>query len=390
MLCNFREKVSLVSSSRIVGWPRRTYRGGPRFSIEAYEWHYWLTLHQWHLFNPNSVREGDSDATPTGPYPDQPFTVPPHTPPNDISHPTVPTTPYGPLRPATSVLLECLQAATWNNLYPGEERFHVDYTRIVSFYDPRFKSLIDARERVMRRKGVDWGRTWHRLNETSTDDLQTVLKELREAIVRPESKAGSGVDWRTLIRTVMDRYSARLETLRDIVAEEPPPWVEKRGENATAQAMKARLQVQVMLAPYLLAPASPTKGIEKNRMEAIRRGCSRALVQGLPPDASMERSELMISRAIEDVLGAICTTLTEIWVDAFDIEKASIERAQVLVKKWREDTRKLMSWLDWDVWSGCRPACAPDVGALFFFKPVTQVLTAMRAEVLLYRDLASR
>ena len=353
MLCNFREKVSLVSSSRIVGWPvpgRRPYRKGSRFSTETYEWHYWLTQS-----HPNSG--GDGDATPTGPYPDQHF--------HDASNPTPPNEPYGPIRPATSVGLDLLQAAAWNNFYPGEARIRVDYTRLVSFYDPRFKSLTDARERAMRRKGVDWGRTWHRLNETSTDDLQTVLIELREAIVRPENKTGSGVDWQTLIRTVMDRYSARLETLRDIVAEEPPPWVEKRGENATVQAMRARLQAQVMLTPYLLAPASPTKGVEKDRMEAIRRGCSRALVQGLPPATSMERSELMISRATEDVLEAICTTLTEIWVDSLDIEKASIERAQVLVKKWREDTWKLMSWLDWDGWSGCRPACTPDVGLLF-------------------------
>ena len=359
MLCNFREKVSLVSSSRIVGWkgiPEYPRKSGS--SMKAYDWHYWLTLRR------------DGDATPTGPYPDQIFSVPLHSPSDDVSHSFLPKKSYGPVRPPISVGLDCLQAAAWNNLYPGEARFRVDYTRIVSFYDPRFRSLIDARERAMRRKGVDSGRTWHRLNETSTDDLQSVLRELKEVIVRLESKTGSGVDWQTLIRTVMDRYATRLETLRDIVAEEPPPWVEKRGENVTAQAMKARLQVQVMLTPYLLAPAPPTTGIEKDQMEAVRKGCSRALVQGLPHEGNMEQSELIISRAIEDVLVAVCTTLTEIWVDALDLETASIEQAQGLVKKWREDTWKLMSWLDWDVWSGCRPACAPDVGALCYSSPL--------------------
>jgi len=366
MLCNFREKVSLVSSSRIIGWPvPGPYRKRPKFSIEAYRWHYWVILRQWYRYHHNSVHEDDGDTTPTGSRLYQHSSVDLHIPLDDFAHPTLPNNTYGPLRPVPSVILDLLQAAAWNNFYPGEARFRVDYTRLVSFYDPRFKGLIDARERAMRRKNVDWGRTWHRLNESSMADVQNAMRELREAIVRPESQPGSGVDWQTLIRSVMDRYSARLETLRDIIAEEPPPWVERRRENATAQAMRARLQVQVMLTPYLLAPAPSAKGKEKDQMDAIRRECARALVQGLPPEASMEKSEVMISCAIKDVLGAICTTLTDIWVDAFDVEKASTERAQVLVKKWWEDTSKLMSWLDWDVWSGCRPACTPDVSVLF-------------------------
>ena len=63
-------------------------------------------------------------------------------------------------------------------------------------------------------------------------------------------------------------------------------------------------------------------------------------------------------------LKAICVTLTGIWAGGLDTETASVERAQVLVKKSRQDAWGLLGWLDWDILSGCRPACAPDASGL--------------------------
>jgi hypothetical protein len=45
----------------------------------------------------------------------------------------------------------------------------------------------------------------------------------------------------------------------------------------------------------------------------------------------------------------------------FELEPHEEPDIVQLFDRWRDDTHKLMSWLDWSVWIKCRPACGPEV-----------------------------
>lgn len=75
----------------------------------------------------------------------------------------------------------------------------------------------------------------------------------------------------------------------------------------------------------------------------------------------MTPQDILIKGAVEDVLSQICSVLDEIWVDAFDSEKANIKDLERFLLKWRSDVTDLMDWLDWPIWLECNPACGPEV-----------------------------
>jgi len=141
-----------------------------------------------------------------------------------------------------------------------------------------------------------------------------------------DARQGSGVDWSTLIRTVIDRYADRLELLDYILS--------TSSFNETDKQQKALSQIKVLLTPYLVS-SSP-------RPERIYELCSIAhtkhIVSNLTP------AEELILGSIRGTTKEICRVIVNMYVEG-------------TVDEWKEDVKGLMKWLDWSVWSKCRSGC---------------------------------
>jgi hypothetical protein len=124
----------------------------------------------------------------------------------------------------------------------------------------------------------------------------------------------------------------------------------------------------MMLSPYLIYGALPveTGNQDGSWTNPIAHQCSSQLTALIKPEV-LVRSEALIKRAVEGVLYRICSTLTNIWVDAFSVTTASEERAAELLMTWGKELESLMRWLDWPVWDVCRPSCSQEVGVRIVF-----------------------
>jgi len=160
MLCNFSKNVKLVSSVHIMAAndPRRPLKNLTGASTLDLFHHRQLVRSGGHDLH---IPELSEDSSPSTSHPDEPHKIPPLSPRPRPPFPGQPPPPtwQGPLRDANSVKLEAVQAAAWNNFYPGETRVKLDYTRLISFYDPSFTSLVQAREGIAR--------DYHRLTKIS-------------------------------------------------------------------------------------------------------------------------------------------------------------------------------------------------------------------------------
>ncbi|KAF8262597.1 hypothetical protein EI94DRAFT_671627 [Lactarius quietus] len=99
---------------------------------------------------------------------------------------------------------EAHHAGSWHDHAPGETRVHLDYSGLVTFYDPSLSSLVEARY------GKD--RSHLRLEGISVLDSERVRAELQSVLTR-EQAGGSGIDWGSISRVIMERYGGRLEYL---------------------------------------------------------------------------------------------------------------------------------------------------------------------------------
>lgn len=97
-------------------------------------------------------------------------------------------------RARQSVGLEALEAGSWHNFYPGENRVQLDASKMVTFYDPALTSLVEARRNTTKRDE-------HNLSGISDKDLQFALDQISDVMTRKQ--AGSGVDWVPFTRVIM-------------------------------------------------------------------------------------------------------------------------------------------------------------------------------------------
>ncbi|PVF97656.1 hypothetical protein CPB86DRAFT_785601 [Serendipita vermifera] len=340
MLCDFTKKVKLVSTLHIMACSRPTHLDQDFIPYADT----FLERQRIRFERPISTAR-DSNST----LNDGPEKPPPHLP-QRLPRPSQPLPPHwsGSIRDGDSVRIEALLAAAWNSFQPGEARVKLDYSRLVSFYDPTFTSLIDARE------GLD--RHHHRLTNLSHTDYLVAMAQLHDALTR-ETPKSSGIDWSTLTRSVTDRYGDRLYLLNSTLHTEPTNTV-----NATSIAARVRSQLMVMLMPSMIYGVVPDgdEGSGTSWVEPIREHCATWMTKLIKEDA-LTRSERMIKIATEGVLSRICSTITNLWKDALSVESVPEDQASLLLEAWRNELDKLMMWLDWPIWDTCHPACPDDM-----------------------------
>ena len=255
----------------------------------------------------------------------------------------------GRMRSLSSAAFESTNLGISHNQYPGETQIKIDYSRVLTFFDPALHSLVEARTGKFRDE--------FRLDEISKMDTAYILDQLTDMLTRDGQ--GSGIDWGSVTQVIVDRYGKHLELLRHVLRN--PEF--KR--NVTEQVAESRSQVLILLTPYMLTSAIPpnlTDPVDRSWIDPVVKRCASTHT-AWPPEALLTPQEKLIKRAVEGVLSQICNVLGDIWVDAFDSENAGIKDLERFQLKWESSVANLMDWLDWSIWLKCDPSCGPEVSS---------------------------
>jgi hypothetical protein len=239
-----------------------------------------------------------------------------------------------------------------HDLAPGETRAQIDYTGLVTFYDPTLSSLVDARQ------GKD--RIHHRLEEISAADAAHVNAELRSVLTRKQG-SGSNVDWGSIARVVVERYADRLEYLRFLLSSNATVTF----TDAAEQAFTVRGRLLVMLGPYITTVDVPQQQQQQHQPSAsanvswlapVVHRCATTLTSHNPLDM-LTPQEMRIHASVENTLHEICRRLALLWAHFFDVEGADETKAAEVIEVGYRHIDELMNWLDWSLWVRCEPAC---------------------------------
>ena len=269
--------------------------------------------------------------------------------PSQSPPPVVPPGWRGSIRSGVSSSFEAINSGMWHNRLPGETRIKIDYSRVVSFFDPALSSLVDARAGKPREN--------FSLDEISEPDSEYIRYQLTDVFTRDGQ--GSGIDWGSITQVIVDRYGGHLELLQHVLRNP------ESKRNVTEQVAEARSQVLIMLTPYMLVsavPPNPTGPIDRSWIDPIVKHCASTHTAWAPANL-LTPQEKVIKGAVEEVLFEICGVLGDIWVDAFDSEGKGVEELERFLGKWESDISELMDWLDWSVWLKCNSPCGPEVSS---------------------------
>lgn len=272
--------------------------------------------------------------------------LPPWRPPR---HTELPPGWRGSVRSHVSVSFEAVNSGMWHSRPPGETRIKIDYSRVVSFFDPALSSLVEARAGKSKEE--------FRLEGISDADSKSVRDQLTDIFTR--GGQGSGIDWGSVTHVIIDRYGGRLELLQRIL-QNP-----ESKRNITERVAEARSQVLIMLTPYMLTsaiPPNPTGPVDRSWVDPVVKHCASTHT-AWAPEALLTPQEKVIKRAVEEVLLQICDVLGGIWVDAFDSGRSDVRELERFLVRWQSDISDLVDWLGWSIWLKCNPACGPEVSS---------------------------
>ncbi|KAG0694806.1 hypothetical protein DFH29DRAFT_1006016 [Suillus ampliporus] len=273
--------------------------------------------------------------------------------------------PYPHLPPPDSDIwirtFEVMHSGSWHNRYPGDSRIVLDLTGLISLYDTTLAPSL-----VPVRAGLE--RCDHRVLGISSEDISRFMRKLTEVVSR-QDPVGSGIDWKTLIHIIVDRYADRLELMQHLLN-----FTSSDSQALLQRAKLAQSQLRIMLTPYLLystvVPSPGTSGINASRWASpMFEHCATTHTSAMINQRSlMTSSERLLLKAIEDTTREICRITTKMWADGvmsgldtlFPVTIDGEPEVTRLMGEWREGIEKLMSWLDWSVWIKCRPACGPE------------------------------
>ncbi|KAG1787932.1 uncharacterized protein HD556DRAFT_1406403 [Suillus plorans] len=254
-------------------------------------------------------------------------------------------------------MFEVMHAGSWHNRYPGDTRITLDLAGIVSLYDTTLApSLVGSRD------GQE--RCDHDMKAISSADIKAVRRSVSRILERDQGDT-SGIDWKTLFRVIMERYSERFEFIDYLLNSE--------NDSIVDPALQVHVQLRVMLTPYIFhstVPPSASHDSSNSWATPVFKACGTAHTSSiLSYISSLNPSERLLLHAVQKTSREICRVVTKMWVSGvlagLDIylprdSTPDAEQMARLMSSWRQELGALMTWLDWSVWVKCHPACRPE------------------------------
>ncbi|KAG1756855.1 uncharacterized protein EDB91DRAFT_39439 [Suillus paluster] len=256
-------------------------------------------------------------------------------------------------------MFEVMHAGSWHNRHPGDTRINLDLAGIVSLYDTTIAPSL-----VGSRAGQE--RCDHRVQGISSVDMEVVRRSVSRALERHQGDF-SGIDWKTLFRVIVERYSDRLDLMDYLLnhtSENDTPW---------DQASKVHFQLRVMLTPYIFhtsVPPSASYDSAHSWATPVFKACGTVHTSSIASySSSLNHSERLLLNAVQETTREICRIITKMWaagvvagLDPYLPRDSPSDAAEIarLIDTWRQEISDLMAWLDWSVWVRCHPACGPE------------------------------
>lgn len=254
-------------------------------------------------------------------------------------------------------MFEAMQAGSWHNRYPGDTRINLDLAGIISLYDTTLApSLVGSRD------GQE--RCDHGIGAISSADIEAVRRSVSRTL-KPDQGDISGIDWKTLFRVIVERYSERFDLMDYLLNSENDTTVDR--------ALKVHVQLRVMLTPYIFhstVPPSASHDSSNSWATPVFKACGTAHTSSIVSYiSSLNLSERLLLHAVQETTREICRVITKMWasgvlagLDIYLPRDSTPDAAQMvrLMGSWRQELSALMTWLDWSVWVRCRPACGPE------------------------------
>jgi hypothetical protein len=209
----------------------------------------------------------------------------------------------------------------------------------------------------------------YRLEEISKADVDTMHKRLKE-ILTPPFPVGSGVDWRGVLKVVMNRYAERLELLQYLLRGKEVPEGSEPKMNWTAIAVEARAHLNGMINPYIVITDVPPpvanlhSDTDLSWANSVFQRCATTHTASFEKlfHSSFTQSEHLILNSVKATEKEICRVLVHAWAEGAQLELSWFDsRMEVVVKRWENEVAGLMEWLGWDVWTTCSPPCGYEV-----------------------------
>ncbi|MBW0496029.1 hypothetical protein O181_035744 [Austropuccinia psidii MF-1] len=246
---------------------------------------------------------------------------------------------------------EWQRSATWHYESPGEARVQLDYSSMVSFYDG-----VDSLARKRIQDHTVANRREQRLLGISPSDVKVVQARLRKILAQKEKEGwttcADKVDWKTLLRTITNHYSGRLNAMSEVLN------LANDHLNATAGALSIRQLTYGALMPYF--DMADDKSNLSDSGSTTLSHCSKAFTKAFYfTSLSVTPSEKALIGAIEGTLTGLCQTLIEVFVET--IEDFSKDYSMNDILRWKNKIENLIKWLGWPEWHGCSKKCGKDV-----------------------------
>ncbi|KAL9112026.1 MAG: hypothetical protein Q9227_003646 [Pyrenula ochraceoflavens] len=285
---------------------------------------------------------------------------------------------------------EWLRSATWHYGHSGsnsgESRVKLLTCGFMTFYDPTFEHLSQAKTKIERErlnltelgtinlsssdtdqdhilKSLSRRRRYHTLTSMPATEAaafrakaKRVLTNLNSPQTLHHSSSSSspqphctGTDWYALTTTIVTRYSAPLLELSHLLSTPP-------NTNSSTSALILRTILHALLTPFFSYPSpSPSSSPPSSNpwsldgqlaQETLSR-CTFHYTR-LHHSHPLNPEESLLRSSVEDVMRAICSTAISIFFPIerhFSTSASSPSSSQIRI--WANQLRLLRAWLGW-------------------------------------------
>lgn len=229
---------------------------------------------------------------------------------------------------------------------------------MVTFYNPRLASLTESR------LGLKMAQ--HRIWPTiSKEDALSVRSEVEDVVHRGYG-VGSGTDWISLARLIVENWAHRIAHLRHVLSN----FVSL--SHSAVDIVRALEEIQLLtyspLMPYMDTTSTNATGqhlfFSAAPLYSHESGlgrCRSQYTQGLSPD-TMTIQEKLLKESIETVQGRICFDFGTIFAQSYDFSN-SMPIGEAF-RAWLERVTDLSRYLDWPTNVRCEEVCGSDASPL--------------------------
>lgn len=272
-----------------------------------------------------------------------------------------------------------------------ETRADLQFCGMVTFYDPRLRSLSGKHHggtRGDQKFQSGWGlRRGHRLLGISAKDAETVQGWINRAVRitfdstfrssswTRQTEQCSGVQWQALSEIIVNQHKSRMSEIDSLFFNYDAKMLSLEDLISEVHGLSHSI-----LQSYLQYPSKGASTVEQIRNLTIDR-CSSIYTDHIPSQTFNE-FENLIKRSFQIVLGKLCQYAWDVFewsekrtsdllqrgMNNKDNASDNLEVSITEITRFRISTRDMLEWLGWNNWIGCVTKCSWNVS---YFRDLT-------------------